>query len=138
MGSTHLKVRYLAYSGGVDEQYDPYDRGCPSRKLLDRIGDKWSILVLGELADEQPHRYAAIRRRLDGVSEKMLTQTLRNLEHDGLITRVVFPEVPPRVEYRLTPLGVTLRSPLSALTAWSVEHMDDVTAARERHTVGAV
>ena len=114
--------------------YDPYaDRGCPSRDLLNRIGDKWTVLILGELADGQPHRFAVIRDAIQGISEKMLTQTLRNLEADGLITRTVFAVVPPRVEYQLTPLGITLRDPLGALTAWSVAHVAEVLSNRERH-----
>lgn len=112
--------------------WDPYARGCPSRDLLDRIGDKWSVLLLGELADGRPHRFAALRDRVQGVSEKMLTQTLRHLEEDGLVSRTVYAEVPPRVEYTLTPLGRTLRSPLAALRRWSVEHASEVITARER------
>lgn len=112
--------------------YDPYADGCPSRALLDRIGSKWTVLVLGELADGEAHRFTVLRRAVAGVSEKMLTQTLRNLEADGLVVRTVHPEVPPRVEYRLTALGVTLREPLAALQRWSVEHMDEVLAARAR------
>lgn len=113
---------------------DPYARGCPSRDLLNRIGDKWSVLLLGELADEHPHRFVALRDRVQGVSEKMLTQTLRHLEEDGLVSRTVYPEVPPRVEYTLTPLGRTLRSPLAALRRRSVDHADEVVTARERFT----
>ena len=112
--------------------YDPYADGCPSRALLDRIGGKWTVLVLGELSDGAPHRFTVLRRAVAGVSEKMLTQTLRNLEADGLVVRTVHPEVPPRVEYQLTALGVTLREPLAALQRWSVEHMDEVLAARAR------
>lgn len=119
----------------AESAYDPYlIRGCPSRDLLDRIGDKWTVLILGELGDGQPHRFAVIRDAIQGISEKMLTQTLRNLEADGLITRTVFPVVPPRVEYQLTPLGVTLRDPLRALTAWSLAHVAEVVANRERHS----
>lgn len=117
--------------------FDPYTRSCPSRDLLDRIGDKWSVLILGELADERPHRFAALRDRIDGVSEKMLTQTLRHLEQDGLVAREVFAEVPPRVEYRLTALGVTLRVPLAALREWSVAHVADVEEARSRYAARA-
>jgi DNA-binding HxlR family transcriptional regulator len=113
--------------------WDPYARGCPSRNLLDRIGDKWSILVLGELGKEGPCRFTVLRNRLAGVSEKMLTQTLRALERDGLILRTVYPQVPVRVEYRLTQLGETLRVPLKALTEWSVEHVDEVLAAHESY-----
>jgi DNA-binding HxlR family transcriptional regulator len=112
---------------------DPYARGCPSRDLLDRIGDKWTVLILGELSDGRPHRFAAIRDRIEGISEKMLTQTLRHLEQDGLVTRTVYPEVPPRVEYQLAALGVTLRTPLDALLRWSVAHAAEVVAARARY-----
>lgn len=117
--------------------FDPYTRGCPSRDLLDRIGDKWSVLILGELADGRPHRFAALRDRIGGVSEKMLAQTLRHLERDGLVDRQVFAEVPPRVEYRLTSLGGTLRVPLAALREWSVAHAGDVEEARSRYAAQA-
>lgn len=120
-------------SGDPARAWNPYARGCPSRELLDRIGDKWSVLLLGELADGRPHRYAALRDRIEGVSEKMLTQTLRHLEQDGLVARTVFPEIPPHVEYTLTPLGNTLRSPLTALRRWSVQHAAEVMQARERY-----
>lgn len=117
----------------VDSSWDPYARGCPSRDLLDRIGDKWTVLVLGQLADGRPHRFAAIRDRIEGISEKMLTQTLRRLEEDGLVSRQVHAEVPPRVEYRLTRLGTSLRGPLAALRDWSTSHAAEVVAARERY-----
>lgn len=113
--------------------WDPYDRGCPSRGLLDRIGDKWSILVIGELGRHGTVRFNQLRRRLEGVSEKMLAQTLRALERDGLVLRTVHAEVPVRVEYELTALGQTLREPLRRLTEWSTEHTTDVLAARERY-----
>jgi DNA-binding HxlR family transcriptional regulator len=112
---------------------DPYRKGCPSRDLLDRIGDKWTVLVLGELADAQPHRFTALRRRVSGVSEKMLTQTLRALEEDGLVVRTVHAAVPPHVDYRLTPLGETLRDPLLALRRWSIDHAGEVLAARANY-----
>lgn len=133
-GATSTGSTTTRDSGGPARAWDPYARGCPSRELLDRIGDKWTVLLLGELADGHPHRYAALRDRVDGVSEKMLTQTLRHLEQDGLVARTVYPQVPPRVEYILTPLGHTLRSPLAALRRWSVQHVDDVVEARERYT----
>jgi DNA-binding HxlR family transcriptional regulator len=112
--------------------WDPYTRGCPSRDLLDRIGDKWTVLVLGELRDGA-HRFNELRHRIPGVSEKMLTQTLRALERDGLVLRTVYPEVPVRVEYELTPLGQTVREPLRALTEWCVEHISDVLTARHEY-----
>ncbi|MFJ4918346.1 winged helix-turn-helix transcriptional regulator [Streptomyces sp. NPDC088725] len=121
----------------ADISWDPYERGCPSRDVLDRIGDKWTVLVLGELAAAGPQRFTALRKRVDGVSEKMLTQTLRSLERDGLVLRTVHPEVPPRVVYELTPLGETLGEPLDMLKRWSVEHMDEIVAARASYEAGA-
>ena len=117
--------------------WDPYERGCPSRDLLDRIGDKWTVLVLGELAEHGACRFSQLRKRLSGVSEKMLTQTLRALERDGLVHRTVYPTVPVRVEYALTPLGQTLREPLKMLTEWSVQHIAEVLAAREEYDARA-
>lgn len=113
------------------QAFDPYVQGCPSRALLDRIGERWTVLVIGILADG-PHRFSQLRRRVDGVSQKMLTQTLRGLEADGLVTRTVFAEVPPRVEYELTDLGHSLRVPLLALEDWAREHMDEVLDSRRR------
>jgi len=113
--------------------WDPYARGCPSRDLLDQIGSKWAVLVLGELGRHGVCRFTQLRQQLAGVSEKMLTQTLRTLERDGLLLRTVYPESPIRVEYELTPLGQTLRGPLKALTQWSVQHIEDVLDAREQY-----
>lgn len=114
----------------AEHQWSPYQRECPTRQLLDRIGDRWTVLVVGTLSDG-PHRFSEIARRVDGVSQKMLTQTLRALESDGLVTRTVFPEVPPRVEYELTEVGQSLREPLHALEEWAAEHMVHVLASRE-------
>jgi DNA-binding HxlR family transcriptional regulator len=108
---------------------DPYARDCPSRQLLDRIGDTWSVLVVMLLASG-PKRYTALQREIEGISPKMLTQTLRALERDGLITRTVHPVVPPRVDYELTELGGSLLGLVEALEKWAVNHMDDVLAAR--------
>ena len=116
-----------------DVRWDPYAGPCPTRDLLDRVGDKWSMLVVGILADAERLRFGAIRDRVVGISEKMLTQTLRSLERDGLVVRTVFAEVPARVEYELTELGRSLRGPMQALEAWAVDHMDDVVAAREAY-----
>jgi DNA-binding HxlR family transcriptional regulator len=116
---------------GPISSFDPYERGCPSRDLLDQIGSKWAVLVLGELGRHGARRFTQLRQALAGVSEKMLTQTLRTLERDGLVRRTVYPVVPARVEYELTPLGQTLRDPLKMLTEWSVRHITDVIAARE-------
>ncbi|KUN29480.1 HxlR family transcriptional regulator [Streptomyces antibioticus] len=120
---------------GPTPSFDPYERGCPSRDLLDQIGSKWAVLVLGELGRNGTSRFGQLRQALAGVSEKMLTQTLRTLERDGLLSRTVYPEVPPHVEYELTPLGQTLREPLKALTEWSVLHIEEVITAREQYDV---
>jgi DNA-binding HxlR family transcriptional regulator len=116
---------------------DPWSRSCPSRQILDRIGDKWSALIVATLADG-PARFSELGRRISGVSQKMLTQTLRGLERDGLVTRTVHAVVPPRVDYALTPLGVSLLGPITALTAWAGEHIDEVLAARAVHDAAAV
>jgi DNA-binding HxlR family transcriptional regulator len=105
--------------------WDPYNRGCPSRRLLNRIGDRWTVLIVGAL-DDGPQRFSAIAARIDGISQKMLAQTLRSLERDGLVTRTAYPEVPPRVEYELTELGRSLQVPLAALEAWAVANMTEV------------
>ena len=113
----------------MSAEWDPYRGDCPSRMLLDRIGDRWTVLVVGVLSDG-PHRFSELGRRVVGISQKMLTQTLRSLETDGLVTRTVFAEIPPRVQYELSPLGRSLLEPLGALTRWATEHMDEVRAAR--------
>lgn len=110
--------------------FDPYARGCPSRQLLDRIGDRWTVLVIGTLEDG-PQRFSQLSRRVDGISQKMLTQTLRALEADGLVLRTAYPEIPPRVEYELTALGRSLLEPLHALVTWAREHMGEVETFRE-------
>jgi DNA-binding HxlR family transcriptional regulator len=108
---------------------DVYAKNCPSRQVLDRIGDTWSVLVVTMLADG-PRRYTELARKIEGVSPKMLTQTLRGLERDGLITRTVHPVVPPRVDYALSDLGGSLLGLVSALERWAEEHIDEVVEAR--------
>ncbi|MFG1916738.1 winged helix-turn-helix transcriptional regulator [Micromonospora sp. NPDC048898] len=110
----------------------PYRADCPTRHILDRIGDRWTVLVVGALWDGSV-RFSEVRRRVEGVSQKMLTQTLRGLERDGLVRRTVYPEVPVRVEYTLTEAGRTLRGPLRALEEWSITHLGDVSAAQEAY-----
>ena len=112
-----------------DVKTSVYARDCPSRQILDRIGDTWSVLVVVMLADG-PQRYTALARRIEGVSPKMLTQTLRGLERYGLLVRTVHAEVPPRVEYSLSPLGRSLLGLVGALENWAETHIDDVLAAR--------
>ena len=106
----------------VEPEWDPYDRNCPTRRMLDRVGDRWTVLVVGALSNG-PLRYSELRKRIDGVSQKMLTQTLKNLEADGLVTRAVFPTVPVTVEYALTPLGESLAPALDALRRWAEENI---------------
>jgi DNA-binding HxlR family transcriptional regulator len=106
-----------------------YAKDCPSRQILDRIGDTWSVLVVVMLADG-PQRYTELARKIQGVSPKMLTQTLRGLERDGLITRTVHAVVPPRVDYALTELGCSLHDLVQGLEKWAETHIDDVQAAR--------
>ncbi|WP_395639650.1 winged helix-turn-helix transcriptional regulator [Pseudolysinimonas sp.] len=110
--------------------WDPYRLDCPSRRLLDRIGDRWTVLIVGAL-DPGPQRFSALAARVGGISQKMLTQTLRSLERDGFVTRTVYAQVPPRVEYELTTLGRSLQEPLRALEEWAIAHMDEVSAHRD-------
>ncbi len=105
---------------------------CPTRRVLDLIADKWTTLVIYLLADGTK-RYGEMQKAIGGISQKMLTQTLRRLEEDGLVKRTVFPVVPPRTEYELTPLGRTLKEPLTALCAWAVQHMGEVEQERAKH-----
>jgi DNA-binding HxlR family transcriptional regulator len=111
---------------------DPYAADCPTRRILDRIGDRWTVLVIGVL-DQGDARFSELRRQIEGVSQKMLTQTLRALERDGLVRRTVYPEVPVRVVYALTDAGRTLQEPLRALQEWSIAHLGDVAASQEAY-----
>ena len=109
-----------------------YDKDCPTRHALDRIADKYTVLVIIFLEDA-PRRFNELQRMITGISQKMLTQTLRSLERDGLVTRTVFAEVPPRVEYALTPLGETLIDPLAALRNWAEQHIEAVVIAQAEY-----
>ncbi|PZG16578.1 winged helix-turn-helix transcriptional regulator [Nonomuraea aridisoli] len=126
--------------------YDAFLAGCPSRRLLDRISDKWVALVLAALGSDGPHRpgadgvgeprsmrYSELARRLAGISQKMLTQTLRSLERDGLITRTVTPTVPVTVTYELTELGLSLHDLMRGVKEWAEAHMDEVLSNREAY-----
>ncbi|HSA50550.1 MAG TPA: helix-turn-helix domain-containing protein [Yinghuangia sp.] len=126
--------------------YNAFMEGCPSRQLLDRISDKWVALILAALGSDGPHRpgvdhedgprpmrYSELSRRLAGASQKMLTQTLRSLEVDGLVTRTVTPTVPVTVTYELTDLGLSLNHVMAGLKDWAEAHMTDVLAHREEH-----
>jgi DNA-binding HxlR family transcriptional regulator len=113
------------------QRWSPYTAECPTRVVLDRIADKWTVLVIGLLVDG-PVRFNQLRRRIEGISQKMLTQTLRNLETDGLVRRTVTPTVPVTVEYALTPLGHSLAQTLDGVRRWSEENIEAVLKARER------
>jgi DNA-binding HxlR family transcriptional regulator len=115
---------------------DVYARDCASRQVLDRIGDAWSVLIVGALKGGSL-RYTELAQRIPGVSPKMLTQTLRGLERDGLVTRTVHPVVPPRVDYALTTLGRSLLGLVDALKEWAETHIGDVIDAREAYDARA-
>ena len=132
-------------------EYDAFLAVCPSRKLLDRLSDKWVALILAALGSDGSHqldtscadeprsmRYSELLRLLAGVSQKMLTQTLRSLERDGLITRTVTPTVPVTVSYELTDLGLSLHQMMRGLKAWAEMHMDDVLANRATYDARSV
>jgi DNA-binding HxlR family transcriptional regulator len=105
---------------------------CPlTRELLTRIGDKWSVLVI-VLLGEGARRFSELKRSVEGISQRMLTLTLRCLERDGLLVRTVFPTVPPRVEYALSPLGTTLLKTLTELTNWVIENREEIERARAK------
>ncbi|MEU6270436.1 winged helix-turn-helix transcriptional regulator [Saccharopolyspora shandongensis] len=110
---------------------DLFDPGCPTRRLLDRIGTKWTSMAVKVLADADPEevRFAELQRRMPGVSQKMLSATLQSLTRDGLVARRVEPTVPPKVHYRLTELGRSLEVPLAALREWAEKHMAEIDQA---------
>ncbi|MET7327362.1 helix-turn-helix domain-containing protein [Nonomuraea sp. NPDC005650] len=118
------------------QTFDAYFAQCPSRKLLDTLSDKWVTLLLTALS-EGPRRYGDLSRRVAGVSQKMLTQTLRGLERDGLVSRTLTPSVPVRVDYALTPLGESLMPLVAAIKSWAEAHIGDVEAARDRYDSAA-
>ena len=114
----------------AEHRYEAFDAHCPSRRLLETIGDKWASLVIVALGLHGSQRYTELANLIAGVSQKMLTQTLRNLERDGLVIRTVTPSVPVRTDYELTPLGESLLDVLRHLKDWAEEHMREVDDAR--------
>lgn len=143
-----MSTRTAAQRRAEDKtSYNAFMAGCPSRQLLERISDKWVALILAALGSDGPHRpgvdhgdgprpmrYSELSRRLAGASQKMLTQTLRSLEGDGLVTRTVTPTVPVTVTYELTGLGLSLNHVMAGLKDWAETHMTEVLAHREeRH-----
>jgi DNA-binding HxlR family transcriptional regulator len=124
---SRLRARRLIPSDG-----DLFNPECATRLVLDRIGDKWTVLVVLLLSDG-PMRFSELRAQLGAVAPKVLTQTLRRIERDGLVTREIFAEVPPRVEYTLTELGRSLTEPISVIGDWAETHLGQITAAQEAY-----
>ncbi|WP_150313961.1 winged helix-turn-helix transcriptional regulator [Mesonia mobilis] len=106
---------------------------CPARNVLDRFGDKWSTLVILVLNEEEKLRFNELHKVIGDISQKMLTVTLRNLEADGLVSRKVYPEIPPRVEYKLTPLGKSLVPHISSLLKWADQNFSSIMASRSKY-----
>ena len=131
MTSTCYKYLVVTISRG-----DAFDPDCPTRVVLDRIGDKWTALVIGSLEDG-PLRFSVLRARIGGVAPKVLTQPLRAMERDGLLTRTVHAQVPPRVDYELTPLGASLTGPIATLTDWAETHLSAILASRGDYDAAA-
>lgn len=122
---------------GASPAFAPDEAGsCPIREVLDRVGDTWSMLVIVNL-QERPVRFNALRRAIEGISQRMLTVTLRSLERDGLVRRTVRPTTPPEVEYALTDLGHSIAAPMAALAAWAVRNRAAMRAAREAFDAAA-
>lgn len=112
--------------------YDIFEENCPTRQVLDRLADKWALLVLDRVKHE-PVRFNHLKRDIKGISQKALSQTLKKLERDGLVSRKVNPTVPVTVEYALTPLGATLTETVAAIAHWAERHMDSVLEAQKTY-----
>ncbi len=112
--------------------YDIFNLNCPSRAVFDRLGERWTGLVLLALKPGTL-RFSELRRQVQGITQKMLTQTLRGLERDGMVSRTVYPTVPVTVEYTLTPLGRSLSAAVDVLRDWAIEHIDEIDAARAEY-----
>ncbi len=109
--------------------WNVYDANCPTRLVLNRIADKWTVLVVSSL-EQGTKRFSSLQREIGGISQKMLTQTLRGLERDGLVSRTIYPTIPPKVEYTLTDLGRTLVGLVDAVRVWSEQHIENVIQAQ--------
>lgn len=113
-------------------RFDVFDKGCPTRLVLDRLGDKWALLILDRL-QRGPTRFNALRRDIQGSSQKVLSQVLKRLERDGIVSRKAFPTVPVTVEYALTPLGITLNEAVATLTHWAELNMSAISLAQQAY-----
>lgn len=132
-GSAGAEARQLD-ALDVPKPPDVHAPMCPSRLILEHVTSRWGVLALAALR-ERTHRFSELRRRVGGVSEKMLAQTLQTLERDGFVHRVAYPVIPPRVEYSLTPLGEEAAAQVWALARWSEQRVPEVLAAREQYDV---
>lgn len=119
----------------VEIPRDPYRAQCRTRGVLDRIGDRWTVLIIGAMADGEATRFTDLLYAIEGISQKMLTKNLRALEEDGIVSRAVRPTAPVRIEYRLTDLGRSLLEPLAAIRQWAIDHLGEVLEARETHAI---
>jgi len=119
----------MTHTASPDGRYDVLAAACPTRQVINRIGDRWSLLVLYAL-EGGTLRFQELRRAVDGISQKMLTQTLRLLERDGLVARKIYPSVPPRVDYSLTPLGRSLSGHIAGIREWAYANMAHIEDAR--------
>lgn len=123
------RIAEPAHPAAPERPYDVFQDRCPTRLVLDRLADKWALLILDRLR-AGPMRFNTLKRDIQRITQKVLTQTLRRLERDGLVSRQVFATTPVTVEYALTPLGETLTEPVAALAHWAERHMDEVLAAQ--------
>jgi DNA-binding HxlR family transcriptional regulator len=115
--------------GSPTASYDGRPPACQAREVLDRVGDKWSLYVIS-LLGEETKRFTDLKRGVAGISQRMLTVTLRGLERDGIVTRTVYPVMPPRVDYALTPMGSTLLDTVGTLVTWAENHVGEIDSAR--------
>jgi DNA-binding HxlR family transcriptional regulator len=125
-------VQPVSFKKKTTKQNQPsvYDRSCPAHVVIDHLADKWAVLIIGRLANGTL-RFGELRRAVDGISQKMLTVTLRDLERDGLVSRKLYASVPPKVEYSLTPLGASLSDKAEDLCRWAEANMEQILRARD-------
>ncbi|MEV0249794.1 helix-turn-helix domain-containing protein [Nocardia sp. NPDC050712] len=129
---TYESLGYCGDTGDYTARQWDTREDCEVRQILDRIADKWSLLAIALLAG-RTMRFTELRREIDGISQRMLTRTLRHLERDGLVRRTVYPVVPPRVDYELTPLGAGLHHTIQALVSWTESHQREIASARDAY-----